>query len=103
MNYHLELKNVKKSFGPTSIIKGVNLKIRKGEIHSLIGPNGAGKSTLMRTIAGLQELDSGSIITQKSFFIEDNDNELDLKKKTQRLEYSAFPEAIIKIFRFCSY
>ena len=46
MNYHLELKNVKKQFGPTEIIRGVNLNVKKGEIHSLIGPNGAGKSTL---------------------------------------------------------
>ncbi len=62
MNYHLELKNVKKSFGPTSIIKGVNLKIRKGEIHSLIGPNGAGKSTLYNLISGVYQVSSGNII-----------------------------------------
>ena len=62
MNYHLELKNVKKSFGPTSIIKGVNLKIRKGEIHSFIGPNGAGKSTLYNLISGVYQVSSGNII-----------------------------------------
>ena len=62
MNYHLELKNVKKNFGPTSIIKGVNLKIRKGEIHSLIGPNGAGKSTLYNLISGVYQVSSGNII-----------------------------------------
>ena len=50
MNYHLELKNVRKQFGPTEIIRGVNLNIKKGEIHSLIGPNGAGKSTLDATL-----------------------------------------------------
>ncbi len=46
-----------------------------------------------------EKLDSGSKITQKIFFIDDNDDELILKKKTQTLEYKAFPEAIIKIFR----
>ena len=61
MNYHLELKNVKKQFGPTEIIRGVNLNVKKGEIHSLIGPNGAGKSTLYNLISGVYELTSGSI------------------------------------------
>ena len=61
MNYHLELKNVKKQFGPTEIIRGVNLNVKKGEIHSLIGPNGAGKSTLYNLISGVYKLTSGSI------------------------------------------
>ena len=46
-----------------------------------------------------EKLDSGDIIIQKNFFIEKKDNEKILKKKTQKLEYRAFPEAIIKIFR----
>ena len=62
MTYHLELKNVKKDFGPTSIIRGVNLKVKKGEIHSLIGPNGAEKSTLYNLISGVYNITSGSII-----------------------------------------
>ena len=61
MNYHLELKGVRKQFGPTEIIRGVNLNIKKGEIHSLIGPNGAGKSTLYNLISGVYKLSSGSI------------------------------------------
>ena len=61
MSYHLELKNVKKQFGSTEIIRGVNLSIKKGEIHSLIGPNGAGKSTLYNLISGVYQLTSGTI------------------------------------------
>ena len=61
MNYHLELKNVKKQFGPTEIIRSVNLNVKKGEIHSLIGPNGAGKSTLYNLISGVYKLSSGTI------------------------------------------
>ena len=45
------------------------------------------------------KLDSGIKIIQKFFFIKSGDNEIILKKKTQNLEYRAFPEAIIKIFR----
>ena len=46
-----------------------------------------------------EKLDSGKIISKKSFYLEDGDNEQNLKYKTQKLEYLAFPEAIIKIFR----
>ena len=46
-----------------------------------------------------EKLDSGDIIVQKNFTIDKKDNEKILKKKTQTLEYKAFPEAIIKIFR----
>ena len=46
-----------------------------------------------------EKLDSGNKIVQKSFFINTEDSELTLKKKTQAIEYKAFPEAIIKIFR----
>ena len=61
MNNHLVLENVAKTFGKTEIIRGVNLKVKKGEIHSLIGPNGAGKSTLYNLISGVFKLTSGSI------------------------------------------
>ena len=61
MNNHLHLENVAKTFGKTEIIRGVNLKVKKGEIHSLIGPNGAGKSTLYNLISGVFKLTSGSI------------------------------------------
>ena len=47
-----------------------------------------------------EKLDSGSIILQKSFYINFQDDEMSLKKKTQKLEYLAFPEALIKIFRY---
>jgi len=46
-----------------------------------------------------EKLDSGNSIIQKFFFINNDDNENILKEKTQKLEYKAFPEAIIKIFR----
>ena len=46
-----------------------------------------------------EKLDAGNIIIQKSFFIKNNDNEKTLKKRTQELEYLAFPEAIFKIYR----
>ena len=57
----LSIKNVSKTYSNNvEALKDVTLEVRNG-MFGLLGPNGAGKSTLMRTIAGLQELDSGSI------------------------------------------
>ena len=57
----LSLKDVKKSFGITEIIRGVSLDIKEGEKHAIIGPNGAGKSTLFHLISGRYNLSAGSI------------------------------------------
>ena len=57
----LSLSDVRKKFGQTAIINGVNLDIRKGERHAVIGPNGAGKSTLFNLISGRFPVTSGSI------------------------------------------
>ena len=57
----LELRDVRKRFGATEIIRGVNLTIGKGERHALIGPNGAGKSTTFNLISGRFPASSGSV------------------------------------------
>ncbi|MES2716183.1 MAG: ABC transporter ATP-binding protein [Pseudomonadota bacterium] len=57
----LELQNVEKLFGTVRAIKGVNLEIQKGEFIVFVGPSGCGKSTLLRMIAGLTEIDGGSL------------------------------------------
>lgn len=61
MTAALELKGLRKSFGPTEIIRGVDLEIEKGELHAIIGPNGAGKSTLYNLISGMYEVSGGTI------------------------------------------
>ena len=62
MTVALELIGLRKSFGPTEIIRGVDLQIKKGELHAIIGPNGAGKSTLYNLISGMYKVNDGSII-----------------------------------------
>ena len=57
----LELAGLRKSFGRTEIIRGVDLKIAKGERHAVIGPNGAGKSTLFNLITGRFPPTSGTV------------------------------------------
>ncbi len=47
----IELKNVKKSFGPVEVLRDVNFSVRAGEVTALVGDNGAGKSTLIKGLA----------------------------------------------------
>jgi branched-chain amino acid transport system ATP-binding protein len=61
MNAALQLAGVKKSFGNTEIIRGVDLAIPRGERHAIIGPNGAGKSTLFNLISGRFPVSAGTI------------------------------------------
>jgi multiple sugar transport system ATP-binding protein len=57
----LQLKSVRKSFGPVDVIKGIDLDVKDGEFVVFVGPSGCGKSTLLRIIAGLEDATSGSI------------------------------------------
>ena len=57
----LELKDVRKSFGRSEIIRGANLTVQKGERCAVIGPNGAGKSTLFNLVSGRFNITSGDI------------------------------------------
>ena len=58
----IQLQKVRKSFGPVSIIKGVDLEIKNGEFVVFVGPSGCGKSTLLRLIAGLEDVTDGKIV-----------------------------------------
>ncbi len=58
----LEIKNLKKSFGKKKVLKGIDLKVEKGDIIGIIGPSGCGKSTLLRCVNLLEKPDSGKVI-----------------------------------------
>jgi D-xylose transport system ATP-binding protein len=57
----IELADVVKSFGPVSVLKGVELKAYPGKVTALVGDNGAGKSTLIKGLAGVQPYDGGTV------------------------------------------
>jgi polar amino acid transport system ATP-binding protein len=52
-------QKIRKSFGPKTVLKDINLEIASGEICCIIGPSGSGKSTILRCINGLETVDSG--------------------------------------------
>jgi branched-chain amino acid transport system ATP-binding protein len=62
MTNALELKDLRKSFGKTEIIRGANLAVESGQRVAIIGPNGAGKSTLFNLISGRFEPSSGDVL-----------------------------------------
>jgi multiple sugar transport system ATP-binding protein len=57
----VSMKEIRKSYGSTAVIHGINVEILDGEFVTLVGPSGCGKSTLLRMIAGLEEISSGEI------------------------------------------
>jgi ABC-type sugar transport system ATPase subunit len=57
----LRVEHIKKSFGPISALRDVNLHLRKGEVLGLLGDNGAGKSTLIKILSGFQKQDAGTM------------------------------------------
>ncbi|GLK84283.1 sugar ABC transporter ATP-binding protein [Ancylobacter defluvii] len=57
----LELRDVRKSFGPIEILHGIDFALRAGEVHALIGENGAGKSTIMKILGGFIAPTSGEV------------------------------------------
>ena len=77
----LEIVNLKKTFdGGTEALRGVNLKVKRGEFLSILGPSGSGKTTLLRSINGLEKIEKGKILFEKE---EINDFSLpEVQKKT---------------------
>lgn len=58
----LELVNLSKSFGNTQVLKGLDIKITRGEFITVLGSSGCGKTTMLRIIAGLEEPDAGQVL-----------------------------------------
>lgn len=60
-NEIIKVENLKKSFGPLNILKGISFSVHEGEVLSIIGPSGSGKSTILRCISQLEKVDEGTI------------------------------------------
>ena len=77
----IEIYNLKKNFSnKTQALKGVSLKVKKGEFISILGPSGSGKTTLLRSLNGLETIDSGEVIFDNKKITKENLP--DVRKKT---------------------
>jgi putative ABC transport system ATP-binding protein len=72
----IKIINLKKSYGITQVLKGLNLEVYKGEFVSIAGRSGSGKSTLLNLIGGMDKPDEGQIIVNGSDISTYNDYEL---------------------------
>jgi lipoprotein-releasing system ATP-binding protein len=69
-------ENIKKSFGNLQVLKGINLKVEKGKIHSVVGASGAGKTTLLQILGTLSKPDGGNVLYDGRNISDFSDKEL---------------------------
>lgn len=72
----IKAENIHKSFGALEVLKGVSLKVKRGEVVSIVGQSGAGKTTLLQIIGTLSAMDSGSLRIDGAEVSAMNDNQL---------------------------
>jgi len=83
----LEVKDLKAAIEGKEILKGINLKVNKGEVHAIMGPNGSGKSTLANVLAGREEYEvTGGSIS----YVGEDLIELDPEERAQKGIFLAF-------------
>ena len=58
----LEIRDIRKSFGKTEVLRGISLNVEQGDVAAIMGPSGSGKTTLLRCVNFLETADSGSLI-----------------------------------------
>ena len=80
----LEVKDLKKSFGKTDVLKGVSFNLEKGEVLSIIGSSGSGKTTILRCINQLETPDSGFISVVGEVFFDGNLEKENTKERRRK-------------------
>lgn len=98
----LQLKNIQKSYGTHKVLLGIDLNVEYGQVVSIIGPSGSGKTSLIRTVNGLETIDTGDIQLFGETFIEASDkpNSSRLRKGVRQIgmvfqNFNLFPHRTI--------
>jgi len=87
------MQGIRKAFGSTVALAGVDFELRRGEVHAIIGENGAGKSTLMKVLCGIYPLDEGTILIDGSpVLVEHSKDALGLGINMIHQEFANFPK-----------
>ena len=89
----ITIQNAKKQYGNTTVIEGLNLEIRDGELFTLLGPSGCGKTTLLRMIAGFNSIEGGDF-----YFNEERINDKEPSKRNIGMvfqNYAIFPHMTV--------
>lgn len=94
----LKINGLKKTYGKTEVLKGIDLEIKKGEVVVIVGPSGGGKTTLLRCINALEKADAGEILIDNKMFFKGGTkiNKNDLKEIRKDIglvfqNYNLFP------------
>jgi polar amino acid transport system ATP-binding protein len=93
----IEITEVRKSFGTTEVLKGINLDVEVGEVIAIIGKSGSGKSTLLRCINGLETITDGSISVAGAQLIGDEVHLKALRLKVGMIfqQFNLFPHLTV--------
>ena len=90
----ITIKNALKKYGDTTVIEGLNLEIKDGELFTLLGPSGCGKTTLLRMIAGFNTIEGGDF-----YFNDERINDKDPAKRNIGMvfqNYAVFPHLTVR-------
>ncbi len=91
---YIDFRNIRKSFGKNQVLRGISLSVEKGQLATLLGPSGCGKSTLLRCLAGLEEVNSGSILLDGEDITGKNPKDRNIGMVFQ--QYSLFPNMTVR-------
>lgn len=93
----IEIRQVRKSFGPLEVLKGIDLTVAKGEVLTIIGGSGSGKSTLLTCINGLEPINAGRIVVDGSEVHAKGTNLDKLRRKIGIVfqQWNAFPHLTV--------
>ncbi|OLF18233.1 amino acid ABC transporter ATP-binding protein [Actinophytocola xanthii] len=85
----VQVTDLHKSFGPVEVLRGIDLKVRRGEVVCIIGPSGSGKSTLLRCVNVLEEPTAGTVVVD-GVELTDPDVDIDAARRKIGMVFQSF-------------
>ena len=83
----LSVRNIQKSFGPTEVLKGIDLTVEQGDVVAILGPSGSGKTTLLRCMNFLETADGGKLIFDGETYAFGHVHKRDIAKIRQKTAF----------------